>query len=229
MEVGFGQVEGMAENSWVPELIQNYVNGVVNRENEMHERLRAETRLLPEARMQCHPDLAVLLGFLVRLTGARRVIEVGTFTGRSSMAMASALPEEGRLIACDVSEEWTGIARRYWAEAGVAGRIDLRLGPAAQTLGALLAEGSAGSFDFAFIDADKPGYDGYYEACLKLVRSGGLIVFDNMLWSGRVADESVQDDDTKALRAMNRKLAQDARIEACLLTVGDGVMLVRKR
>jgi predicted O-methyltransferase YrrM len=165
----------------------------------------------------------------VRLTEARKALEIGVFTGYSALAVASALPEDGKLIACDVSEEWTRIARRYWQEAGLSSRIDLRLGPAAETLAALLREGGAGSFDFAFIDADKDNNDVYYEACLKLVRPGGLIAVDNAIWGGRVADPAVQDAETEAIRALNLKMRDDPRVEACLLTVGDGVMLARKR
>ncbi len=219
----------MAENFISNEAIQHYVSDVINREDALASRLRAETRQLAEGRMQSHPDLAGLLPLLVRATGARQVIEVGTFTGRSALGVARALPEEGRLVACDVSAEWTGIARRYWKEAGVSSRIDLRLGPAVETLAQLIEGGAAGSFDLAFIDADKSSYDLYYEACLQLVRPGGLIALDNMLWSGRVIDASAKDPDTNSLRALNLKIRDDNRVQACLLTVGDGVMLVCKK
>jgi caffeoyl-CoA O-methyltransferase len=219
----------MADNSLCDESIQHYVSGVINREDTLSTRLRAETRDLSEGRMQCHPDLAILLPVLVRATGARRVLEVGTFTGRSALGVAAALPPDGRLVACDVSEEWTRIARRYWNEAGVASKIDLRLGPAAQTLARLIESGAAGSFDLAFIDADKSNYNLYYEGCLQLVRPGGLIALDNMLWSGRVIDHSINDPDTVSLRALNLKIRDDPRVQPCLLTVGDGVMLVCKR
>jgi predicted O-methyltransferase YrrM len=179
--------------------------------------------------MQIGPDQGTLLALLVRLTGARRALEVGTFTGYSALAVASALPEGGQLITCDVSAEWTAVARRYWEEAGVSGRIELRLGPAVETLAGLLRAGGAGSFDFAFIDADKPSYNAYYEACLGLVRPGGLIAIDNVLWSGAVADPAAVDPETAALRALNEKVRDDPRVDACLLTVGDGVMLARKR
>jgi predicted O-methyltransferase YrrM len=159
----------------------------------------------------------------------RRCVEVGTFTGYSSTAVALALPPEGRLICCDVSEEWTSIARRYWAEAGVADKVDLRIGPAAETLDRLLEDGGKDSFDLGFVDADKAGYDGYYERLLRLVRPGGLIVFDNTLWSGRVLDEDSDDADTRALQALNLKLADDERISLCLLPVADGVTLARRR
>jgi len=161
--------------------------------------------------------------------GARRCIEVGVFTGYSSLAVALALPPGGRIVACDVSEDWTSVARRYWEQAGVADRIELRLGPAVETLDAMLAAGEAGRHDFAFIDADKSSYGGYYEKCLQLLRPGGLIAIDNTLWSGEVADRSKQGRDTRALRALNDALAQDARVDMAMLTVGDGVTLARKR
>jgi predicted O-methyltransferase YrrM len=190
-------------------------------------RLRAETAALPQAGMQIGPDQGALLALLVRLLGARQALEIGTFTGYSALAVAGVLPLDGRLVTCDVNEEWTRVARRYWSEAGVSGRIDLRLGDAHVTLAALLKERGAGSFDFAFIDADKPAYDAYYELCLQLVRAGGLIAIDNVLWSGAVADPKEQDADTAAIRALNLKIRDDPRVESCLLTVGDGVMLVR--
>ncbi len=220
----------MALRSLLPEGVEPYISALVT-ESDLQRRLRVETQALPDnqARMQVGPDQAALLALFARLIGARRAIEVGTFTGMSSLAVALALPEDGRLVCCDVSEEWTGIARRYWREAGVEGRVELRLGPAAASLDALLAEGGAGRYDFAFIDADKKGYDAYYELCLRLLRPNGLVALDNMLWSGKVADASVHDPDTDALRALNAKIAADARVEACLLSVGDGVMLARKR
>ena len=197
------------------------------RESEVAARLRAETATLPQARMQIGPDQAEFLALLVRSIGARRCLEIGTFTGYSALAVAAALPADGKLICCDISEEWTAMGRRYWAEAGVAARIDLRLAPALDTLNDLLAHGGGGQFDFAFIDADKAGYDGYYEACLKLLRAGGLIALDNMLWSGRVADPQQHDADTDAIRALNAKIHADSRVDSALLTVGDGVMVVR--
>ena len=215
--------------SLLPEAVERYVTRVIARETPAQARLRAETAALPEARMQIGADQAALLAFLVHLIGARRALEIGTFTGYSALAVAAALPADGRLIACDKSEEWTAIARRYWAEAGVAGRIDLRLGDAKTTLAGLLHVLGEGSFDFAFIDADKPSYDAYYEACLRLVRPGGLIAIDNMLWHGAVADPHDRAEDTATLRALNLKIRDDPRVEACLLTVGDGVMVVRPR
>lgn len=211
------------------EAVEPYVNTVIHRETPVQQRLRAETEALPEAGMQIGPDQGAFLALLVRLIGGKRTLEIGTFTGYSALAVASALPADGKLIACDVSEAWTAIAKRYWAEAGVANRIDLRIAPAKDTLGALLKDGGADSFDFAFIDADKPGYDAYYEACLKLVRRGGLIAIDNVLWSGKVADPENHEADTEALRKLNLKIRDDARVDACLVTIGDGVMLVRRK
>jgi predicted O-methyltransferase YrrM len=191
-------------------------------------RLRAETRRMPNASMQISPEQAQFMGLLVRVIGARRALEIGTFTGYSALAVALALPADGSLICCDVSEEWTSVARRYWREAGVAGRIDLRLAPAADTLAALIASGASGSFDFAFIDADKENYDLYYEHCLRLVRPGGLIAIDNALWHGAVADPKCKDGDTAAIRALNRKIRDDRRVDMVLLPIGDGLLLARR-
>jgi predicted O-methyltransferase YrrM len=179
--------------------------------------------------MQIGADQGQVMAFLVRLIGARRALEIGTFTGYSALAVAAALPEDGQLIACDVSEEYTSVGRPFWAKAGVAARIDLRLGPALATLDALLSHGEAGGFDFAFIDADKPNYDGYYERCLKLVRKRGLIAIDNVLWSGAVADPKKTSADTKTLRALNRKIQADDRVEMSMLAIGDGLTLVSPR
>jgi predicted O-methyltransferase YrrM len=206
-----------------------YVLQYGTREPDVLARLRKETESLPQHRMQIPPEQGALLAMLVELLGARRCIEVGTFTGYSSTAVALALPPDGRLVCCDVSEEWTSIAHRYWGEAGVADKIDLRIAPAAETLDGLLEGGEEGAFDLAFVDADKRGYDRYYEQLLRLVRPGGLIVFDNTLWGGDVLDEDTDDTDTKALRALNVKLAADERISLCLLPVADGVTLARRR
>ena len=213
----------------VADPIEQYVESFGSRETPARQRLRAETAQLPQAGMQIGADQGQLMAFLVKLIGAKRCIEVGTYTGYSALAVALALPPDGVLITCDISEEWTAIARRYWREAGLDGKIELRLGDARGTLAALRRESGDGSFDFAFIDADKSGYDYYYEACLHLVRPGGLILIDNVLWSGKVADPGVNDPDTVAIRELNAKIATDPRVEACLLTVGDGVMLVRRR
>jgi predicted O-methyltransferase YrrM len=215
--------------SLLPEAVDQYLTRTMVRETPVQQALRAETSKLAEAGMQIGADQGQFFALLVRAIGAKRALEIGTFTGYSALAVAAALPEDGRLVACDVSEEWTSIGRRHWQDAGVAHKIDLRIAPATETLAKLLAEGGAATFDFAFIDADKPGYDAYYEACLKLVRKNGLIAIDNVLWSGKVADESVTDESTVALRKLNTKIAADARVEACLLTVGDGVMLLRVR
>ena len=218
----------MAHRSFLPEAVESYLSTVVARETPVQQRLRAETSRLPQGGMQIGADQGVLLAFLVRLIGARNAIEVGTFTGYSALSVASALPAGGRLVCCDVSEEWTAIARRYWAEAGIADRIELHLRPAQQTLSELLQKDGAGAFDFAFIDADKTGYDAYYEACLALLRSGGLIAIDNVLWSGAVTDPADQTADTVALRAITAKIRDDPRVDACLVSIGDGVMLARK-
>jgi predicted O-methyltransferase YrrM len=219
----------MGKRSLIPDEVEGYVFGLVPGNRPLEARLREETARLPQASMQIGPDQAAFMSMLVRIVGARRALEIGTFTGYSALAVASALPDDGELICCDVSEEWTGIARRYWREAGLDRKIHLRLAPALETLDTLPKQGAAGSFDFAFIDADKTGYDAYYERCLKLVRSGGLILLDNMLRDGKVADPSAVDEDTKAIRALNEKIHSDDRVEAVLLTVGDGVTLVRKR
>jgi predicted O-methyltransferase YrrM len=206
-----------------------YVLDVGVREPEVLARLREETASLPEHNMQIAPEQGAFLSILVELLGARRCLEVGTFTGYSSTAVALALPDDGRLTCCDVSREWTDVARRYWAQAGVADKIDLRIAPAVETLDALLAEGEEGTYDFAFVDADKTGYDAYYERLLRLVRPGGLIAFDNMLWGGRVVDRARDDADTEAIRALNRRLADDDRITLALLPLADGVTLARRR
>jgi len=219
----------MANRSFLPADVDHYLGTVIARESPVQQRLRAETARLPQGGMQIGADQGALLAFLARLVGARNAIEVGTFTGYSALCVASALPADGRLVCCDVNEEWTAIARRYWAEAGVADRIDLHLQPAQKTLAELLADGGAGSYDFAFIDADKTGYDGYYEACLALLRRGGMITIDNVLWGGAVANPADTSADTTALRALNAKIRDDARVDACLVSVGDGVMLARKR
>lgn len=199
------------------------------REPEVLARLRAATARLPQANMQIAPEQGQFMAFLARLVGARRCIEVGVFTGYSSLAVALALPDDGHIVACDLSEEWTRLAREYWREAGVEKKIDLRLQPAARTLEELLAAGQAGQFDFAFIDADKTSYAVYYELLLQLVRRGGLILVDNTLWSGKVADPRARDADTVALRAFNDKLHRDERVDVALLPIADGITLVRRR
>jgi predicted O-methyltransferase YrrM len=220
---------GGMSRSLLPEAVERYVTQDIARETKVQKKLRAETARLSEAGMQIGADQAALLALLARLIGTKMAIEIGTFTGYSALVVATALPARGRLFCCDINEEWTAIARRYWKEAGVGDRIELRLAPALKTLAALRSEHGAEAFDFAFIDADKSSYDAYYEACLDLIRPGGLIALDNMLWSGDVADPKVHDADTDALRALNAKIRDDGRVDACLLTVGDGVMLARKR
>jgi caffeoyl-CoA O-methyltransferase len=215
--------------TFLPDPLENYLFDVLSPRTEVQERLRRETQAHPRASMQIGPDQGLLLGLLVRMLGARRVVEVGTFTGYSALAMAMALPPGGRIVCCDVSEEYTSIARRYWRDAGVEDRIDLRLGPARDTLARLLAAEGPGSVDLAFIDADKTGYDAYYEACLQLLRPGGLIAIDNVLWYGKVADPSVKDADTAALRALNLKVRDDSRVDAVVLSVGDGLTLARRK
>jgi len=209
--------------------LYDYLLSISLREPEPLRRLRAETEAYPNARMQIAPEQGQFMALLARLTGARRCLEVGVFTGYSSLAMALALPDDGRIVACDVSEEWTAVARRHWAAAGVAHKIVLRLAPALGTLEGMLAAGQAGSFDFAFLDADKENYLRYYELALELVRPGGLIVADNTLWSGRVADPANGEATTVALRRFNEHLHHDERVDLSLVPVGDGLTLARKR
>ena len=200
------------------------------REPDVLRRLREETQATnPHAIMSISPVQGQFMMLLLKLINAAKTLEVGVFTGYSSLCTALAIPANGHVYACDVSEEWTSVARRYWADAGVADKITLKLAPANDTLDALLADGHAGTFDFAFIDADKSNYDGYYERALKLVRKGGLLVFDNMLWYGKVADENVMDADTVALRTLNAKLHQDDRVFTSLIGVGDGMNLAIKQ
>ena len=199
------------------------------REAPVLRELREETAPLKHGGMQISPDQGQFMALLVKLMGAKRTIEVGVFTGYSSLSVALALPDDGRIVACDLNEEWTEIARRYWEKAGVAHKIDLRLAAASRTLEQLLREGGAGAYDFAFIDADKGNYLQYYEQCLALVRRGGLIAIDNTLWSGAVADPSAEDEDTVAIRALNDMLHRDSRIALSMLPVGDGLSLALKR
>jgi predicted O-methyltransferase YrrM len=207
-----------------PELLA-YVRALGVREHPVLAGLRAETAPMRESGMQIGPEQGALMALLVRLMGATRVLEIGTFTGYSSTAMALALPPDGRITCLDVSREWTDVARRAWADAGVADRIELRLGPAAETLATLDDD----AFDLAFIDADKTGYDTYYEECLRVVRSGGLILLDNMLQAGRVVDPMVTDDNVVAIRALNEKIAADQRVDHVLVPLADGLTLARVR
>ena len=209
----------------VSEQLAAYIEDTATREDDVWCRLREETSKLSASGMQIGADQARLLGWLVRLIGARRALEVGTFTGASALAVASALPADGSMVCCDMNDEWTAIARRYWAEAGVADKIDLRLGPALNTLSALQDAGER--FDFAFIDADKEPIQAYVDAALALVRSGGLVAVDNTLWGGRVADPSKIDPDTTAIDQFNRRITDDPRVDTVQLTVGDGLTLLR--
>jgi predicted O-methyltransferase YrrM len=199
------------------------------REPEVLRRLREETAQMPESQMQIAVEEGALLALLVRLTGARRIVEVGTFTGYSSTAMALALPTGGQIVCCDVSKEYTDVALRAWADAGVADRVELHLAPATQTLDRLLAGGGAGTFDMAFIDADKDNYAAYYERALQLVRAGGLIAIDNVLWSGRVADPANQEASTLAIRSLNAAIAADQRVDVAMVPIADGLTLARVR
>lgn len=199
-------------------------------ESDAARALREETRQATRWHgMQITPEQGAFMHLLVRLLGARRTIEVGTFTGYSALVVAEALPPDGLLVACDVSDEWTAVGRPFWERAGVAGRIDLRLQPAVETLDELIAEGDAGKFDFAFIDADKANYGTYYERCLTLVRRGGVVAVDNVLWGGRVADMGVVDDDTNAIRTLNAKIHRDRRVHATTVPIGDGLTLALKQ
>jgi caffeoyl-CoA O-methyltransferase len=198
------------------------------REHPAQAALREATQAHPHAVMQIGPEQGQFMALLVRLIGARRTIEIGVFTGYSALCVALALPDDGYVLACDVSDEYTRIGRPYWKQAGVSHKIDLRLAPARATLDERLANGEAGTFDFAFIDADKPAYDDYYERCLRLLRQGGLIAIDNVLWSGSVA-QPAKTADTAALQALNDKLHRDERIDLSLLPIGDGLTLARKR
>ena len=206
------------------EPLYEYVVAMGAREARVQRELRLETQKLPMAGMQIGPDQAALLQVLVRILRAKRCIEVGTFTGYSALAVALALPGNGKLICCDVSEEWTAIGRRYWKKAGVERKIDLRIGPALETL-----KGLKGSFDFAFIDADKPNYWKYYERCLRLIRKGGLIAVDNTLWGGSVINPEKQSESTQALREFNQRVARDRRVDIALVGIGDGLTLAVKR
>ena len=210
--------------------LYDYLLDVSLREPDVLRRLRAETASLPLARMQVSPEQGQFMALLVELTGARKALEVGTFTGYSALCVALALPPGGRLVACDLSAEWTAVARRYWAEAGVADRIELRLAPALETLDALIRAGGSASFDFAFIDAHKPEYEGYYERILTLLRPGGLVAVDNVLWRGRLVDPRKKDGaDARAIAAFNRKVHADQRVTISMVPIGDGLTLARKR
>jgi caffeoyl-CoA O-methyltransferase len=217
----------------IDDRLHDYILANSLREPEVLRRLREETAGLPHAGMQIGPEQGQFMALLVELMGARRTLEIGTFTGYSALAVALALPADGRVVACDVSEEYTDVARRYWIEAGVADKIELHLAPALETLDRLLAPGpgggQAGRFDFAFIDADKVNYDDYYERVLLLLRPGGLAAIDNVLWDGKVVEAAPGDPDTQAIQALNAKLKHDPRVAISLLPLGDGLTLARKR
>ena len=218
-----------SRNNHIEEHIYDYILDTSLRDAPLLERLRGETAKMPMGGMQISPDQGQFMALVVKLIGARRILEVGTFTGYSSIVMAQALPADGEIVACDVSEEFTAVARRYWAEAGVEDKIDLRIGPATETLSQMVTEGASGSFDIAFIDADKPNYATYYERSLELVRTGGLIMIDNVLWGGRPADTSEHDEATIAIRELNAALHADERVDLSLLSIGDGLTLARRR
>lgn len=213
----------------VTDRIREYLLSVNVREPEILARLRDETQRLPAGDMQISPEQGRFMAFLVELLGVRRYLEVGVFTGYSSLSIALAMPKDGRIVACDRSEEWTGIARRYWKEAGVEDKVELRIGAALGSLDALIASGARASFDFAFVDADKENALAYYEKSLELLRTGGLFAFDNALWSGRVADPKDHEPSTLAVRALNLAVSNDPRVSATLLPIGDGLLLATKR
>jgi len=219
----------MVQKFWIPEETYRYLASVSLREPEILRRLREETARSPRAQMQISPDQGQFMALLVKLMGAKQTFEVGVFTGYSSLAVALALPDDGRILACDVSEEFTSVARRYWKEAGVERKIDLQIRPAMETLRERIALGERGSYDFAFIDADKPNYDGYYECALELVRPGGLIAIDNVLRAASVVSAHSSDPSSIALHALNRKLLKDERIDLSMLPIADGLTLARKR
>ena len=208
--------------------LHQYLLDVSVRETTAQKTLREVTQGMQWAQMQIAPEQGAFMAFLIKLIGARKCLEVGVFTGYSTLSVAQALPADGKIVACDISEEWTRVARQYWLAAGVTNKIDLRIAPAIDTLQQLLDQGEQSSFDFAFIDADKTSYDNYYEYCLRLLRSGGVIALDNTLWGGSVADVHVQDADTNAIRAMNTKILNDRRVDMTMLPVADGLTLVRK-
>jgi O-methyltransferase len=219
----------MAKRTLLTGALDEYATANWLRDSPLKRRLRDETMKLPWGLMQVAADQGQFMALMTRAIGAKRALEIGVFTGYSALCVAEALPADGRLIACDVSDEWTSIGKRYWKEAGLDHKIDLRIAPALDTLDQLLREGRAGAFDMAFVDADKTNYDGYFERCLTLLRSGGLMMFDNVLWNGRVAEGESSSEDTRALQALNAKLHDDQRIDLALVPLGDGITLAVKR
>ena len=212
----------------VDDRIDAYLLNQIRPESDTAVALREATAPMPAAMMQVSPLQGGFMSWLIDFMNVKNALEVGTFTGYSALCVAEALPDDGKLIACDVSEEWTTMAREYWERGGVAQKIDLRLRPAVETLDALIEEGREGSFDFAFIDADKPNYDNYYERCLQLIRVGGIVAVDNVLWSGRVANKLMIDESTRAIRALNEKIQNDKRVSNIMLPIGDGLTLATK-
>ena len=217
------QTTGLAET------LADYIQSISLREPDILKQLREETAKLSMARMQISPEQGQLMALLVQLMGAKKTLEIGVFTGYSALAVALALPVDGKMIACEISEEYTAIAKDFWGRAGVSEKIDLRIAPALETLEKLIAEGKAGSFDLAFIDADKRNYENYYERVLTLLRPGGLILIDNVLWSGKVVDPTITDKQTQAIREFNQKLHQDSRISLSVVAIADGLTLALKR
>jgi predicted O-methyltransferase YrrM len=214
---------------FLPEGVHAYLVGHSARETRVQRALRAATRGMKGAGMQIAPEQGALMQVLVRMLGAKRYLEVGTYTGYSALCVALAMPASGRLVCCDVSEEWTSVARRFWRKARIDSRISLRLAPALETLDGLLRDGESGRYDLAFIDADKRNYLNYYERCMRLVRRGGVIAIDNTLWGGSVADSRHKDADTKAIRALNRRVYRDRRVDVALVPIGDGLTLAYRR
>jgi predicted O-methyltransferase YrrM len=220
----------MSAMNWLlDDKVYRYIFDTFVQEHPVLAKLRILTQQQPMAGMEIPPEQGQWLQWLIKLMGAKRILEIGTFTGYSALAMALALPEDGQLITCDINEESTAVAPPFWREAGVAHKIDLRLAPAAETLQQFLEQQGANSFDLAFIDGDKANYPAYYDLCYELVRAGGVLVLDNMLWHGRVVDPAVADTRTMVLRQLNLRIAGDVRVERCLLAVGDGVLMVRKK